>query len=73
MNCDEILNKICDELGEDINSDMCAEIRAHLKECSECREQVTSVRQTVDLFRCLKDKDVPGSVHERLIKMLNVE
>jgi len=73
MNCEELLSRICDELGEDIDSKVCLEIKAHLEKCADCREQVDSVRSTINLFRCIKDETVPLSVHERLIKMLNVE
>ena len=73
MKCEEFLQRLCDELGENIDSAVCAEIKAHLEECADCREQIASIRQTVDLFRCIEDKNVPRSVHERLVKMLNVD
>ena len=72
MKCEEFLQRLCDELGENIDSEVCTEIRNHLENCVDCQEQIQSVRQTVSLFRCIKDKKVPQSVHERLVKMLNV-
>lgn len=73
MKCEEFLQRICDELGENLDSEVCAEIKAHLEECADCREHVNSMRSTVDLFRCIEDRNVPRSIHERLLKMLNVE
>jgi len=73
MKCDEFLQRLCDELGENLESDTCADIKAHLDECADCREQINSMRNTVDLFRCIEDKNVPRAIHERLLKILNVE
>ncbi len=72
MNCDEILDRICDDLSEDINSQVCLEIKNHIKSCSKCKAQLTSMKNAVNLFKCLDDKDVPYHVHERLLKLLNV-
>ncbi|MBN2410825.1 hypothetical protein JXQ31_03970 [candidate division KSB1 bacterium] len=72
MNCDEIFNRICDDLSEDINSQVCLEIKNHIKTCSKCRAQLMSMKNAVNLFKCLEDKVVPTHVHERLLKMLNV-
>ena len=73
MNCDEILAQMCDELSEDINSEVCLEIKNHLKTCSECRAQLTSMKKAVNLFKCLDDKDVPDNIHGRLLQLLNVQ
>ncbi len=73
MNCDEILDRICDDLSEDINSEVCIEIKNHIKTCSECRVQLMSMKNAVNLFKCLDDKVVPQNIHDRLIKLLNVQ
>jgi predicted anti-sigma-YlaC factor YlaD len=72
MDCQTLLKRICDELSEDINSPVCREIATHLQQCSECRNQLSSIRNTVNLFRCLEDKQVPPHVHKRLMTLLNV-
>ena len=73
MDCDKILERLCADLSEDIHSPVCEEIRRHLQSCSACCEQLQSMRNTVALYRCLKEKDVPAAIHERLIALLNVE
>ena len=71
--CEKFLQQICDELAEDINSELCEKLRNHLEVCQDCRNQVMSMRRTVNLFKCLKEKEVPRDIHERLFKLLNVE
>ena len=71
--CEKVLKQLCDDLAEDINSELCAKLQQHLKECEDCRVQVQSMRGMVKLFQCLKDKDVPPAIHQRLVKLLNVE
>jgi hypothetical protein len=73
MECEKILQQLCTELAEDINSEVCEEIRHHLQSCRACCEQLQSVRSTVALYRCLKEQDVPQAIHHRLMALLNVE
>ena len=72
MNCEHILERLCDDIAEDIDSEVCQEIKNHLETCEECRQQLNSVRNTVHLFRCLQEYDVPSSVHHRLVTLLNL-
>lgn len=71
--CEKLFKKICDDLAEDINSALCQKLKNHIKECKTCRDQLQSMRDTVNLFRCLEEKNVPVDIHQRLYKMLNVE
>ncbi len=71
--CEKLLKRVCDDLSENINSDLCQQLRNHLEECEDCRNQVETMRETVSLYQCLKEKKVPRDIHERLLKMLNVE
>ena len=41
----------CEQLGEDLGADICAEVEEHLRDCPDCRAQYNSVRQTVELYR----------------------
>ncbi len=72
MSCEKILDEICAELAEDINSDVCQRLKQHLKECPECAQQLQAMRSTVHLFTLLKDKEVPEKIHERLAMILNL-
>lgn len=70
--CADVLQRLCDELAEDIDSELCVELKKHLEECEECRTQLESMRTLVHLFRSLQEKEVPQAVHQRLLTLLNV-
>ena len=42
---------LCEYLEEDIDSPLCQEFKVHLDKCPECRQNVESIKQTVELFR----------------------
>jgi len=71
--CEKILNQVCGDLSEDVNSELCDEIKSHLKECDQCRKEIESMRGTVALFQCLETRKVPIEMHQRLAKLLNVD
>ncbi len=72
MHCNNILDRLCDDLAEDIDSELCQELKHHLQTCESCHSQLGSVRKTVQLFRCLQEKEVPSNVHSRLLTLLNL-
>ena len=72
MECEKILQKICDDLAEDINSPVCQSIRNHLEGCPDCQQNLNSMRNTIQLFRCLEEREIPENIHQRLIKVLNI-
>jgi hypothetical protein len=72
MSCDKILQEICAELSEDVDSQVCERLRSHLQECPQCSQQLSSMRTTVHLYHCLGEQEVPRQIHQRLAKMLNL-
>jgi len=73
MDCLETINKICEELGEDINSPLCKEVEDHLKSCPRCCAQVDSIRKTVRLYQNVGKSDVPEAIDNRLWKVLDLQ
>lgn len=71
--CKKIVERVCNDLAENINSPLCSELKVHLEECDQCRQQIETMRGTVGLFQCLEARKVPIEVHQRLAKLLNVE
>ena len=71
--CEKLVEKVCQDLSEDINSELCSQFKDHLADCEDCRNQVESLKGTVNLFHCLKEKKVPHEIHERLFKLLNMD
>lgn len=70
----EFQTLICEQLGEDIDEEICAEIAEHMAQCPDCRMQIDSVKETVYLYRKDFDKAtaLPGDVKERLYKVLSL-
>ena len=64
----------CEQLGEDLGAELCAEVEAHLSDCPDCRAHYNSVEQTVELYRksCSGDDVLPHGVEERLLKVLHI-
>ncbi|MCA9730829.1 MAG: hypothetical protein H6696_17835 [Deferribacteres bacterium] len=71
MPCPNIFDRICDELGENIESVLCQDLRDHVDNCEDCRCCLQSIRETVHLYRRMPDVQVPNDVTVRLFKMLD--
>jgi len=73
MECLKTLDQICEELGENIDSPLCQEVKEHLNVCPKCCAYVDSIKKTVYLYRQWIDEDVPQDVDSRLWKVLNLD
>ncbi len=73
MSCHEMLEKICADLKEDIDSEVCQEVKRHLESCPDCRAYVDSLKKTVYLYRKIPDEKLPDEVQERLYKTLKLK
>ena len=72
VNCKDVMNHICETLGEDLNSDRCAAIKKHLEECSGCKSYFETVEITIDYYRKYNVK-MPKDAHEKLMKFLHLD
>lgn len=72
MDCIKRIEDICGALGEDLDSAKCLEIKKHLDECPTCCAYVDTIKKTVEIYKILPDKEVPGSVHRKLWKVLKL-
>ena len=72
MDCNKVLERLCDDIADDIDAKLCQELALHIEKCEFCQNQLGSVKSTVKLFQCLKDQDVPETVHSRLAMLLNL-
>lgn len=63
----------CEQLGEDLDAELCAEVAQHLAGCPDCRAHYNSVEQTVELYRATcEESDLPRGARERLFKVLQI-
>jgi len=72
---DEFKRTFCEQLGEDIDAELCQEVERHLKDCPDCRAQYDSLKETVYIYRKTRPQreDLPGEVEERLYKVLSLK
>ncbi len=73
MPCPEILERICTELKENIDSPICQDLKKHLDDCPDCRAYVDSLKKTVYLYRQLPDEALPEDVQNRLFRVLKLD
>ncbi len=72
VNCKDVMQHICESLGEELNSERCAAIKNHLEKCSECQNYFKTVEFTIDCYRKYNVK-IPDGAHERLMKFLDLD
>lgn len=71
--CAELSSQLPDYLDGEAKEAICREIEAHLAECSDCRIVIDTMKKTIALYRAAPREAVPGNVHQRLVKLLNLE
>jgi predicted anti-sigma-YlaC factor YlaD len=72
VNCKDVMSHICESLGEELQSERCKAIRAHLDECRSCQQYFSSVEQTIGFYRKY-EINLPEDAHGRLMKSLGLE
>ena len=72
INCKDVMQHICESLGEDLNSERCIAIKKHLDECTECQNYFKTVELTIDCYRKYNIK-IPEDVHNRLMRFLDLD
>jgi RNA polymerase sigma-70 factor (ECF subfamily) len=62
--CPDVLTLFSRHLEDEIDPDICKTMELHIAECSECRNDCESLRQTLSLCRSSADVSVPANVQE---------
>lgn len=70
-NCKDVMQHICESLGEDLNSERCISIKQHLDECTNCQTYFKTVELTIDYYKKY-DVQLPNDAHERLMSFLDL-
>lgn len=69
LNCDQVVNYVCDDIEVSRNSPVCRQIREHLANCPDCSKYVYSLRETVKLYRSY-EVTIPPNLHDRVMQSL---
>jgi anti-sigma factor RsiW len=72
-NCGELLAQISDYVDGELEASLCAQLEAHLAECTNCRVMVDTVRKTIALYHAQASDELPSDVQTRLHKVLKIE
>lgn len=72
IDCKDVMNHICDSLGEDLNSPKCIDIKTHLEICSSCQKYFTSVDSTISFYKKY-NVELDNEGHNRLLSVLGLD
>lgn len=70
--CKEVMMHICDNLGEELNSPACIEIRAHLENCKNCQHFFKSVEDTIQFYKKY-NVQISEETHKKLLEFLGLK
>ena len=77
MSHEETFRKLCDDISDDIDAELCDEVKDHLEDCPECQIYVDTLRKTVYLYREQESEEeehgIPKDVSDRLFKVLDLD
>ncbi|HUV29784.1 MAG TPA: zf-HC2 domain-containing protein [Acidobacteriota bacterium] len=68
--CEEYIEDLSDYIDGEIDPELCAEIRKHLSQCTNCRIMVDTMKMTVSLCRDGKPEPLPPSLESKLNALL---
>jgi anti-sigma factor RsiW len=71
--CRALKEQLSEYLDGQLESEVCAEIERHIRGCDNCRVMVDTLRKTITLYRDYGRAEVPGEVHQRLTRVLDLE
>lgn len=71
VGCHEVMHHICDNLGEDLQSDRCRSIKSHLDSCTCCQNYFNSIKKTIEYYQAY-NAELPIGAHNRLLDLLDL-
>lgn len=72
IECKDVMHHICDNLGEELDSPKCIEIKDHLESCDNCQKYYKSVDTTINLYKKY-NVEVTDEMHNRLMDFLGLK
>ncbi len=70
-NCNDVMNHICENLGQDVDSPNCVAIKNHLKSCNNCQKYLKSIGLTIELYKNY-NAEISDDMHNRLLDVLGI-
>lgn len=72
VSCKDVMTHICDNLGEELNSPKCVEIKNHIENCDNCKHYFNSVETTIQFYKKY-NVNVSEDAHNRLVEVLGLK
>lgn len=70
--CKDVMAHICDNLGEELNSEKCILIKSHLENCENCLHYFNSIETTIEFYKKY-NVNISDDAHKRLIEFLGLK
>lgn len=70
--CKDVMSHICDNLGEDLDSPKCTEIKNHMENCGKCQKYYKSINITIQSYKTYEVK-ITDDVHKNLMDFLKLD
>lgn len=51
ISCQKVIDYLCENLDEDVQSAECEQVKVHLSVCSECARYLQSLKTTINLYK----------------------
>jgi len=72
--CKGQLKQFSDYIDGELAAEICAQLEAHLQECSDCRVVLNTLQKTIDLYHVpAGDETLPEEVRSRLFARLQLD
>jgi hypothetical protein len=72
IRCKDAAKYICENLDEPNNSQLCREIKKHLKSCPDCEATLSDIKRVVTLYQKTPTPRLSSSAEKRLLKTLKI-
>lgn len=69
--CKDVMSYVCADLGEDLNSPRCQEMRKHLETCESCGKYFKNVESTIQFYKKY-NVELSDERHKRLLEKLGL-
>lgn len=74
QHCKDYLTRFSEYIDGELAPDLCAQLEAHLKDCTNCTIVLNTLHRTVELYHdTLSDESLPAGVRSRLFSRLSLD
>lgn len=70
--CLEIIETICEELGDGMNQEVSSKIQGHIKYCPGCEAYFKSLEKTLDVYKNCKE-EIPKDLYSRVLERIQLD